>query len=78
MKAVARSLLQTLKDEKLVLDWTKKEQGRGAVRQAIEVTLDRGLLEAYDEALFNRKCDTLYRHIFDAYQAGREGIYAAA
>lgn len=78
VKAVARSLLQTLKDEKLVLDWTKKEQGRGAVRQAIEVTLDRGLPEAYDEDLFNRKCDTLYRHIFDAYQSGREGIYAAA
>lgn len=54
------------------------ERSRGAVRQAIEVTLDRGLPEAYDEALFNRKCDTLYRHMFDAYQAGREGIYAAA
>lgn len=78
VKAVARSLLQTLKDEKLVLDWTKKEQARGAVRQAIEVALDRELPEAYDEGLFNQKCDTLYRHIFDAYQSGREGIYAAA
>ncbi|PJE33760.1 Type I restriction enzyme EcoR124II R protein [Pseudooceanicola marinus] len=78
VKAVARSLLRSLKDEKLVLDWTKKEQGRGAVRKAIEVTLDRGLPDAYDEDLFNRKCDTLYRHIFDAYQTGREGIYAAA
>jgi len=78
VKAVARSLLQTLKDEKLVLDWTKKEQARGAVRQTIEVALDRELPEAYDEGLFNQKCDTLYRHIFDAYQSGREGIYAAA
>lgn len=78
VKAAARTLLQTLKDEKLVLDWTKKEQGRGAVRQAIEVTLDMALPNAYDEDLFNRKCDTLYRHIFDAYQSGREGIYAAA
>jgi type I restriction enzyme R subunit len=48
VKAVARTLLQTLKDEKLVLDWTKKEQARGAVRQVIEVTLDRGLPDAYD------------------------------
>ena len=78
VKAVAKTLLQTLKDEKLVLDWTKKEQGRGAVRQAIEVTLDGGLPGAYDEELFNRKCDNLYRHIFDAYHSGREGIYAAA
>lgn len=78
VKAVARSLLQTLKDSKLVLDWTKKEQARGAVRQAIEVTLDTGLPDAYGEALFNTKCDTLYRHIFDAYQSGAGGIYAAA
>ena len=78
VKGVARSLLQTLKDEKLVLDWTKKEQARGAVRQVIEVTLDRGLPDAYDEATFYRKCDGLYRHVFDAYQSGPEGIYAAA
>ena len=76
VKAVARALLQILKDEKLVLDWTKKEQARGAVRQVIEVTLDRELPDAYDEALFNRKCDTLYRHVFDAYQGGGESIYA--
>ena len=78
VKAVARALLQTLKDEKLVLDWAKKEQARGAVRQAIEVTLDRGLPDAYDEALFNQKCDTLYRHIFDAYRGAGESIYTLA
>ena len=76
VKAVARSLLKTLKNEKLVLDWTKKEQARGAVRQAIEVSLDHGLPDAYDETLFYRKCDTLYRHVFDAYLSGRDGIYA--
>lgn len=78
VKSVARSLLQTLKDEKLVLDWTKKEQARGSVRQVIEVTLDRGLPDAYDEETFYQKCDGLYRHVFDAYQRGPEGIYAAA
>lgn len=76
VKAVARSLLQTLKDEKLVLDWTKKEQARGAVRQVIEITLDHGLPDAYDEKTFYRKCDGLYRHVLDAYQRGPEGIYA--
>lgn len=78
VKAVARSLLQTLKDEKLVLDWTKKEQARGAVRQVIEVTLDRGLPDAYDEETFYRKCDGLYRHVFDAYQGGPDGLYTSA
>ena len=75
VKVVARSLLQTLKDEKLVLGWTKEEQARGAVRQVIEVTLDHGLPDAYDEETFYRKCDGLYRHVFDAYQRGPEGIY---
>ncbi|MCB1337806.1 MAG: hypothetical protein KDK10_10285 [Maritimibacter sp.] len=78
MKAVARALLQTLKDEKLVLDWTKKKQGRGAVRQAIEVALNRGLPEVYDEAIFNMKCDTLYRHVFESYRGGGASIYQAA
>lgn len=78
VKGVARELLQTLKDEKLVLDWTKKEQARGAVRQAIEVTLDRGLPGAYDEALFYSKCDGIFRHIYDAYSDGAGGIYRAA
>ena len=78
MKAVARALLQTLKDEKLVLDWTKKKQGRGAVRQAIEVALNRGLPEVYDEAIFNMKCDTLYRHVFVSYRGGGASIYQAA
>ncbi len=60
VKAVARSLLQTLKDEKMVLDWTKKEQARGTVRQAIEVTLDRGLPDAYDPSIFSEKCEHHY------------------
>jgi type I restriction enzyme, R subunit len=78
VKAVARFLLKTLKDEKLVLDWQKKEQARGAVRQVIELTLDRKLPEAYDEELFNVKCDALYRHVYDAYQGGGASIYAIA
>jgi hypothetical protein len=70
VKAVARSLIVTLKREKLVLDWTKKEQAKGAVRQAIEVALDDGLPDAYDEDLFNLKCENLFRHVYDAYQGG--------
>ncbi|TKA94267.1 type I restriction endonuclease subunit R, partial [Cereibacter changlensis] len=78
VKSVARSLLGTLKREKLVLDWTTKEQARGAVRKAIELTLDAGLPDPYDEVVFNRKCDTLYRHIFEAYHTGPGGTYATA
>ncbi|WP_175477340.1 hypothetical protein [Roseovarius tolerans] len=48
----------------MVRDWTKKEQARGTVRQAIEVILDRGLPEAYEPGVFNRKCENLYRHVW--------------
>ena len=78
VKAVARSLLQTLKDEKFVLDWRNKPRAKGAVQQAIEVVLDRGLPDAYDENLYNAKCANIYRHVFDAYHGGNESIYTAA
>lgn len=78
VKVVARTLLRALKDGKLVLDWTKKDQARGAVRQAIEITLNAGLPDAYDEEVFYRKCDVVYRHVFDAYHSGPSGIYTAA
>jgi len=39
VKKVARGLLETLKREKLVLDWRKKEMTRAGVRQAIEIVL---------------------------------------
>jgi len=42
-----------------------------------ELQLDQGLPDAYDEDLFYRKCDVIYRHVFDAYQSGpAAGVYA--
>lgn len=78
VKQVCRSLLQTLKNEKLVLDWRNKTQAKSAVQQAIKLTLDQGLPEAYDETIFDRKCDGLYRHVYDSYHGGGESIYATA
>ncbi|MBY6045285.1 type I restriction endonuclease subunit R [Phaeobacter italicus] len=78
VKAVARDLLERLKKDNLVLDWRNKPQTKGAVRQSIEIVLDGGLPDAYDESIFNSKCDALYRHIFEAYQGGGQSVYAAA
>ena len=47
VKKVARDLLETLKREKLVLDWRKRQQSRAAVRVTIEKVLDAGLPPAY-------------------------------
>ncbi len=46
VKKVSRELLQTLKAEKLALDWRKRQQARAQVRVAIETLLDQGLPEA--------------------------------
>ena len=36
VKKVAQKLLETLKEEMLVLDWRKRQQSRAAVRVSIE------------------------------------------
>src|ERR1700730_12320910 len=47
VKKVAKTLLETLKKEKLVLDWREKQQARAAVRKTIGRTLTRALPSIY-------------------------------
>ena len=77
VKDTARQLLDTLKQELLVLDWKKKQQSRAAVRLHIEKTLDDGLPPTYDEDRFSLECNEIYQHIFDAYASATEHRYAA-
>jgi len=77
VKKVCKALLETLKGEKLVLDWRNKPQSRGAVRQVIEVVFDQGLPEIYDETIYTVKCETAYRHVYDCYAGAGESIYQA-
>ncbi len=77
VKKVARELLQTLKREKLVLEWRSKQQSRAAVRLAIEETLEL-LPEVYSKVIYGKKCDAVYQHVFDSYVAGDENIYSPA
>ena len=79
VKKVAQELLETLKNEKLVLDWRKRQQSRAAVRESIEVLLDIGLpLNSYTKELFQIKCDVVYQHIYDSYFGQGLSIYANA
>jgi type I restriction enzyme R subunit len=75
IKQVARELLQTLKREKLVLDWRKRQQTRAQVKVTIEETLDRGLPATYDQALFAQKCELVYQHVYDSYFGQGRSIY---
>jgi type I restriction enzyme R subunit len=76
VKAVAKELLQTLKNEKLVLDWRKRQQARAAVRVTIEVVLDK-LPETYSSDIYEQKCDIVYQHIYDSYYGQGRSIYTA-
>ncbi len=77
VKKVVTTLLATLKREKLVLDWRKRQQTRAAVRQCIEVELDN-LPPAYGPEVYQRKCDLTYQHVYDSYFGEGRSIYATA
>lgn len=76
MKKGAQELLARLKEEKLVIDWRKKEQTRAAVRQLIEIALDEFLPRVYSKDIFERKCQSLYQHVFESYAGCGRSIYA--
>ena len=77
VKKIARELLDTLKREKLVLDWRKKLQARADVRVSIAKILE-GLPKAYAPDLYQQKCDAVYQHIFDSYLGPGQSIYGRA
>lgn len=75
VKAVARELLQTLKQEKLVLDWRKFQRTQAAVQATIDTLLDTHLPPAYDHDLYKQKCTVLYQHIYESYFGAGKSIY---
>jgi type I restriction enzyme, R subunit len=76
VKKVAKGLLKTLKQERLVLDWRKRQQTKAAVRLCIAENLDR-LPENYPKALYDQKCEQTYQHVYESYFGGGRSVYAA-
>ena len=76
VKKAARELLETLKREKLVLDWRKRQAARASVRHHIEVFLDSSLPDRYNREIYARKCEAVYQHFFDCYYGGGRSVYA--
>nr|WP_322709091.1 type I restriction endonuclease subunit R [Nostoc sp. ChiSLP03a]MDZ8210236.1 type I restriction endonuclease subunit R [Nostoc sp. ChiSLP03a] len=66
VKQVAKELLVTLKREKLVLDWRKRQQSKASVEVAIKDILDR-LPANYSIELYELKCQEIYQHIYENY-----------
>ncbi|MBB4284526.1 type I restriction endonuclease subunit R [Roseospira goensis] len=78
VKKVCKALLETLKAEKLVLDWRRKPQAIGDVLRTIEIVLDQGLPETYTEAVYEKKCNMAFQHFFEKYAGNRAPVYEAA
>jgi len=78
VKKVCKALLETLKAEKLVLDWRRKPQAIGDVLRTIEIVLDQGLPETYTEAVYEKKCSMAFQHFFETYAGNRAPVYEVA
>jgi type I restriction enzyme R subunit len=75
VKLASRELLARLKQEKLVLEWRKKQQARASVIVTIEEILDRFLPESYGKDIYQEKCQQVYQHIYDSYFGAGKSIY---
>ncbi len=77
VKKVARLLLERL-NALLVLGWRQKIQSRARVRIAIEDTLDAELPRAYSRDIYQAKCNSLFEHVYEAYQGDGASVYSEA
>lgn len=73
-KKVCRELLDTLKREKLILDWREKQQARAGVMQAIKLGF-RKLPASYTRDVRDEKLARAYAHFYDHYFGAGESVY---
>ena len=78
VKRVCRELLESLKREKLVLDWREKQQAKAAVMQTIKVSLrPPHLPSAYSREIRKEKLARAYAHVYDHYFGAGASVYEA-
>ena len=76
VKQIAKDLLAKLKEDKLVLDWRKRQRTQAAVKLCIEEILD-ALPRTYSNEKYQEKCERVYQHVFESYAASDQNIYAS-
>ncbi|MDE0426666.1 MAG: type I restriction endonuclease subunit R [Candidatus Poribacteria bacterium] len=76
VKTAVRKLLETLKQEKLELDWRKRTQSRAEVKETVNGILDEGLPQPYTRELFGQKSEAVYQHIYDSYYGEGKSVYS--
>ena len=73
-KRVCRAMLETLKREKLILDWREKQQARAGVMQAIKLQL-RQLPPPFTRDVREEKQARAYAHVYDHYFGAGQSAY---
>ncbi len=76
VKRLARELLDTLKAERLVLEWRSRQQTRAAVLVAIQEVLEN-LPQKYSDDDYRVKCEAVYQHVYDSYYGAGRSVYEA-
>ena len=66
VKKVARNMLETLKREKLMLDWRKKQQAKADVQVTLDQFLDR-LPPSYTQVVYLQLCTDVFQHAHEPY-----------
>jgi type I restriction enzyme R subunit len=70
VKLASQDLLRTLKAQKLVLDWWKRQETRAEVKRFISDVLDSKLpQQPFERKIFEDKCARAYEHVFTQYGA---------
>jgi type I restriction enzyme R subunit len=75
VKSVVQQLLASLKRNKLVLDWRKKQAARAGVQVAILRALRAGLPAPYSTEEKKAKSEIVFQHVYDAYWGQGRSIY---
>ena len=74
VRGAAKKLLEHIED-KLVLDWKRRQQTRSAVRVAVGTVLDAELPDVYGPELFDQKVDAIFDHIYASYFDNGDSVY---
>lgn len=77
VKSLAQQLLDTLKAERLVLEWRSRQQTRAAVLVAFQEVLEN-LPQKYSDEEYNVKCEAVYQHVYDSYYGAGRSVYGVA
>ena len=77
VKMAARDLLNSLKQQKLVLDWKKSQQNRAVVQRTIRDVLHEELPSSFDSEWQQKKLNSLYEHFYESYEDAKTNIYEA-